>query len=102
MTKEFVYVNESSSHEDIYKLMDNELKAIPVLNNKMQLQSIYTIDNLPKRDEGLISSRAKSPVRVSFGGGGSDTTAFFSKNDGAVINSTISLYCYASLFKRDD
>ncbi len=102
MNKEFVYVKEDSSHEDIYKLMDNELKAIPVLNNKMQLKSVYTIDNLPKRDEGLISSRAKSPVRVSFGGGGSDTTAFFSKNDGAVINSTISLYCYASLFKRND
>jgi D-glycero-alpha-D-manno-heptose-7-phosphate kinase len=102
MNKEFVYVKEDSSHEDIYKLMDNELKAIPVLNNNMQLKSVYTIDNLPKRDEGLISSRAKSPVRVSFGGGGSDTTAFFSKNDGAVINSTISLYCYASLFKRND
>ncbi|MDA8630454.1 hypothetical protein N9L42_02535 [Flavobacteriaceae bacterium] len=102
MNKEFVYVKTKSSHEEIYKLMDNKLKAIPVLNSKMQLTSVYTINNLPKRDEGLISSRAKSPVRISFGGGGSDTTAYFSKNDGAVINSTISLYCYASLFKRND
>ena len=102
MNKDFVYAKENSSHEEIYKLMDNEIKAIPVLDNNMQLKSIFTIDNLPLRDEGLISARAKSPVRISFGGGGSDTTAFFSKHNGAVINSTISLYCYASLFKRND
>ncbi len=102
MNKDFVFAKENSSHEEIYKLMDNEIKAIPVLDNNMQLKSIFTIDNLPLRDEGLISARAKSPVRISFGGGGSDTTAFFSKHNGAVINSTISLYCYASLFKRND
>jgi|TARA_B100001059_G_scaffold12300_1_gene9895 D-glycero-alpha-D-manno-heptose-7-phosphate kinase len=102
MNKDFVFAKENSSHEEIYKLMDNEIKAIPVLDNNMKLKSIFTIDNLPLRDEGLISARAKSPVRISFGGGGSDTTAFFSTNNGAVINSTISLYCYASLFKRND
>ena len=102
MNKNFVFAKENSSHEEIYKLMDNEIKAIPVLDEKMQLKSIFTIDNLPLRNEGLISARAKSPVRISFGGGGSDTTTFFSKNNGAVINSTISLYSYASLFKRND
>ncbi len=102
MNKSFVFVKENSSHEEIYKLMDGDLKALPVLDNNMKLKSIFTIDNLPLRDEGLISARAKSPVRISFGGGGSDTTTYFSKNDGAVINSTISLYCYASLFKRKD
>ncbi len=102
MNKDFVFVKESSSHEEIYKLLDDEIKAIPVLDKNMQLKSIYTIDNLPKRDEGLISARAKSPVRISFGGGGSDTTTYFSKYDGAVINSTISVYSYASLFKRKD
>ena len=41
-------------------------------------------------------------MRISFGGGGSDTTAFFKDNDGAVINSTISLYSHCSLSKRTD
>jgi len=41
-------------------------------------------------------------VRISFGGGGSDTTAFFKDNNGAVINSTISLYSHCSLSKRTD
>tara|TARA_A100001015_G_scaffold42427_1_gene46595 strand:- start:26489 stop:27847 length:1359 start_codon:yes stop_codon:yes gene_type:complete len=102
MNMNFVFAKENSSHEEIYKLMDNEIKAIPVLDSKKELKSIFTINNLPQRGEGVISARSKSPVRISFGGGGSDTTAFFSKSNGAVINSTISLYCYSSLFKRND
>mgnify|MGYP003327666892 FL=1 len=74
INKSFVYVKENSSHEEIYKLMDSDIRALPVLNNDMKLKSIITIDNLPLRSEGLISARAKSPVRISFGGGGSDTT----------------------------
>lgn len=102
MNSNFVYAFENSSHENIYKKIDSEIKVIPVLDKEMKLISIYTKDNLPKRDEVLISSKAKSPVRISFGGGGSDTTAYFSKYDGAVVNATISLYSYASLFKRND
>jgi D-glycero-alpha-D-manno-heptose-7-phosphate kinase len=41
-------------------------------------------------------------VRISFGGGGSDLTHFFSGQDGAVINTTISLYSHATLRVRDD
>ena len=102
MNSNFVYAFENSSHENIYKKIDSEIKVIPVLDKEMKLISIYTKDNLPKRDEVLTSSKAKSPVRISFGGGGSDTTAYFSKYDGAVVNATISLYSYASLFKRND
>ena len=40
---------------------------------------------------------------MSFGGGGSDLTHYFSENDlGAVINTTISLYSHATLRMRDD
>lgn len=102
MNSNFVYAFENSSHENIYKKIDSEIKVIPVLDKEMKLISIYTKDNLPKRDEVSTSSKAKSPVRISFGGGGSDTTAYFSKYDGAVVNATISLYSYASLFKRND
>ena len=48
----------------------------------------------------MIISRA--PVRISFGGGGSDLTHFFAENGGAVINTTISLYSHATLRVRDD
>jgi D-glycero-alpha-D-manno-heptose-7-phosphate kinase len=53
--------------------------------------------------EGAVYARARAPVRISFGGGGSDLTHYFSGNDGgAVINTTISLYCHATLRIRSD
>jgi D-glycero-alpha-D-manno-heptose-7-phosphate kinase len=50
-----------------------------------------------------VYARARAPVRISFGGGGSDVTHYFSvKDSGAVINTTISLYSHATLRLRDD
>jgi D-glycero-alpha-D-manno-heptose-7-phosphate kinase len=43
----------------------------------------------------LIRSRA--PCRISFGGGGTDVPAYIQLKDGAVINSTINIYAYATL-----
>ena len=48
----------------------------------------------------LIHSRA--PVRVSFGGGGSDLTHFFQGESGAVINTAISLYSHGVMKVRGD
>lgn len=100
--KDFVFDIEGISYENIYKKLDDNVKFIPVLNKKRELISIITKDNIPKREENKFIARAKSPVRISFGGGGSDTTAFFKDNGGAVINSTISLYTHCSLSKRTD
>jgi D-glycero-alpha-D-manno-heptose-7-phosphate kinase len=98
----FIYVSEDFSHETIYKKLDNNIKFIPVLNKKNELVSIITKDNIPYRAEIANYARAKSPVRISFGGGGSDTTSFFKTNTGAVINSTISIYSHATLYQRED
>ena len=48
--------------------------------------NIITKETIPVRDEKENYARAKSPVRISFGGGGSDTTSFFKNDNGAVIN----------------
>ena len=58
---------------------------------------------MPVQAEGAVYARARAPVRISFGGGGSDLTHYFSNNDGgAVINTTISLYSHATLRIRED
>ena len=100
--KDFVFDLEDITYENIYKKLDDNVKFIPVLNKKGELISIITKDNIPKREENKFIARAKSPVRISFGGGGSDTTAFFKDDNGAVINSTVSLYSHCSLSKRTD
>jgi len=98
----FIFHTNEISHELIYKQLSSELKAIPILNSKGELLNIITKDNIPKRIDQKFYARSKSPVRISFGGGGSDTSNFINRNNGAVINSTISLYAHATLRKRDD
>jgi len=103
INKKFIFLDDNSfEHESIYKKLDQEITFIPVLDNNKRLLKFITKDTIPPRFEKLITSRSKSPVRISFGGGGSDTTAFFKDNNGAVINSTISLYSHCSLSKRTD
>ena len=44
----------------------------------------------------------RTPVRISFAGGGTDLPAYYSQRDGVVISSTINKYFYTILTERDD
>jgi D-glycero-alpha-D-manno-heptose-7-phosphate kinase len=44
----------------------------------------------------------RSPVRISFGGGGTDLPAYFEKYGGAVLNTAINKYFYTIVGKRTD
>ena len=44
----------------------------------------------------------RSPVRISFGGGGTDLPAYYEKHGGAVLSATINKYFYTILTKRGD
>src|SRR5215831_1077413 len=44
----------------------------------------------------------RSPVRISFGGGGTDLPAYYEKFGGAVLNASIDKYFYTILQKRND
>jgi D-glycero-alpha-D-manno-heptose-7-phosphate kinase len=44
----------------------------------------------------------RSPVRISFGGGGTDLPSYFEKYGGAVLSTTINKYFYTILQKRTD
>jgi D-glycero-alpha-D-manno-heptose-7-phosphate kinase len=46
--------------------------------------------------------RAKSPLRISFTGGGTDVPAWYEKHPGAVLSSTINRYAYVTLYPRED
>ena len=46
--------------------------------------------------------RSKAPLRVSFGGGGTDVAPFCEKQGGVIIGSTINKYAYCSILPRDD
>jgi D-glycero-alpha-D-manno-heptose-7-phosphate kinase len=46
--------------------------------------------------------RAKSPLRISFTGGGTDVPAWYEVHPGAVLSATINRYAYVTLYPRDD
>ena len=99
---DFIYAVEGDTRESIIKHLDSEIQFIPLLDKEFKLLKILTKKDFPIEAEKLSFSRARAPVRISFGGGGSDVTNFFSKNVGAVINATISFYSHAVLKKRND
>jgi D-glycero-alpha-D-manno-heptose-7-phosphate kinase len=100
--KNYVSASLETPKEILLKQLDHKIKVIPVLDSNNKLVTIVTKDHIPQKKEEKIYARAKSPVRISFGGGGSDTSSYFTTNQGAVINTTISLYSHSTLKIRDD
>jgi D-glycero-alpha-D-manno-heptose-7-phosphate kinase len=100
--KNFIWADDNTSREFLLKRLDNKIKLIPVLDINKKLIDIVTHNYFPTKREDAIYVRSKSPVRVSFGGGGSDLTHFFKAESGAVINATISIYSHALLKVRED
>jgi len=54
------------------------------------------------KQENFPVIRGRSPLRISFAGGGTDLPDFFQNHGGIIISSTIDKYCYATLKKRAD
>ena len=98
----FIHVNEGCPRESILKLLDHKIKFVPVLNKNSKLIGIVTPETLSLDDEKGLCYRSRAPVRISFGGGGSDLSHYFYEMGGAVLNSAISLYCHASMIPRPD
>lgn len=46
--------------------------------------------------------RARSPLRISFGGGGTDVPPYCDEKGGAILNATINRYAYATIGTTDD
>lgn len=46
--------------------------------------------------------RGRAPLRISFGGGGTDVEPFCSEQGGAIIGSTINKFAYCTIIPRDD
>jgi D-glycero-alpha-D-manno-heptose-7-phosphate kinase len=99
---DFVWAGLDTPREVVLKQLDHRIRVIPILDAERRLISVLTRDHLPGRAEERVYSRAKAPVRISFGGGGSDVSPYFSEHSGAVINATISLHSHATLRVRDD
>lgn len=99
---EFVSASADTSREKIIKRLDGHIRVIPIIDESGALISVFSKDYLPLDNEKAIYIRSRAPVRVSFGGGGSDVTHYFENNSGAVINTAVSIYSHGVMRVRDD
>lgn len=102
MNREFVRVAIGAPREQVLKLLDNGIHVVPMLDGDGRLAHICTRDQFHLQEEDETFARARSPARISFGGGGTDLTHFFLDQGGVVINTTIAKYAHATLRWRKD
>lgn len=99
---QFTWAHSETSREQLLKQLDHKIRVLPILDSNRHLVGIVSRNNIPMLNEEKVYARSRSPVRISFGGGGSDLTHYFLQAGGAVINATISLYSHATLKIRSD
>jgi D-glycero-alpha-D-manno-heptose-7-phosphate kinase len=102
MTRDFLWAGTDVTREQLIKQLDEHIHFIPILDESKKLQSVISKNFLPLNGEKLTYIRSRAPVRISFGGGGSDLTHYFKNKSGAVINSAISIYSHAVMKVRND
>ena len=54
------------------------------------------------KEKTYMIIRSRAPLRISFGGGGTDVAPFCENEGGAIIGSTINKYAYCSIVPRKD
>ena len=99
---DFLWASVDSPREQLIKQLDSHIQFIPILDSARRLTYIVSNDYLPLTDEQDVYIRARAPVRMSFGGGGSDLTHYFKASSGAVINVAISIYSHGVMAVRSD
>ena len=98
VNRNFVWARAGAPREQILKLLDQRVHVVPILDAERRLVDVFSRDLFNLGEESEVFARARSPVRISFSGGGTDLTHYFVDNDGgAVINATIAMYAHATL-----
>ena len=103
MSRAFTFSREGDSAHTVLRLFDTRVQTVPVLNADDRLVDVLRYEHftVAARSEKRII-RARAPVRVSFGGGGSDTSYSIRAQPGIVLSSTINKYAYATIIVRTD
>ena len=102
MNVNFRSVTADASTEELLKLLDLGYSVIPKLDEKGCLIDLITPEYELASPEAPVLARSRAPVRVSFGGGGSDLTYYFIDYPGLILSTTVALYCHVTLIPRPD
>jgi len=101
MIRDPLTAKNTDSREIILEILNAGTNRLPILDEHGRVVDVeFKLDEVKTESFPII--RGKSPMRISFGGGGTDLPVFFKKYGGAVISSTIDKYCYGTIVKRAD
>lgn len=89
------------SEEKIREMLMSGTRHLPILDERGKIVDIRFRAEEIKCDVFPVV-RGKSPLRISFAGGGTDLPQFFESYGGVVISSTINKYCHGTAKKRAD
>ena len=64
-----MWADEATPRELLLKQLDHRIRVIPLLSVERRLVDVVSRDYLPVQLEERTYARARSPVRISFGGG---------------------------------
>ncbi|MCB0394589.1 MAG: CBS domain-containing protein, partial [Bdellovibrionales bacterium] len=103
VNRDCVTASSQDSREYVLKLLDHRVHVVPILDSDSRIVDFASNRFFPLAPERAVVVRSAAPVRISFGGGGTDLTHFFVSNEmGAVLSATIRRYSYCTLIKRSD
>lgn len=101
MNVNFSAVKIDAFPEETLKLFDLGYSVVPRVDDNGRFVDYVTPEISKQLDEvGLVYVRARAPARISFAGGGTDLTYFFSRLNGLVLNAALARYAVATLLPR--
>lgn len=101
LNKNPIAIKESSSKQELEELFKSGNKCLPLIDELGKVRDIKFFEEKVEEEVYPIV-RGRTPLRISFAGGGTDIPYFFDKYGGVVISATIDKYCYATMVKRAD
>ena len=102
MNKSCTSATEDLSTGEILRLMDMGLKLIPVIDEKGRIINIHDRFSMAMVPRIAKTYHGRAPARITFCGGGSDTTAFSKRSPGAVLNASVNVFAHSILKLRKD
>lgn len=100
--RDFVWATHSTPREKIIKHLEDGLRVVPIIDKVGRLEDFACREHFTAPIEENFIARSRAPVRITFGGGGSDIYEHFKKYDGAALNATVNIFSRASLSRRKD
>lgn len=101
MIKDPVVGKTDYTEEKVSELLLSGINHLPIVDEYGKISDVkFRVEEV--KEEIFPTVSGKSPLRISFAGGGTDLPFFFEKYGGIIISSTIDKYCYATAVKRAD